>query len=74
MSSSWSLTFRTAATRVIPLGLLVGACMETFMIQTGFYKVAVRKANEREVENREGIDAVVRASRQKSSGSSSGKT
>jgi len=44
------------------------------MIQTGFYKVAVRKANEREVENREGIDAVVRASRQKSSGSSSGKT
>ena len=57
MASPWTSTFRFALTRVIPVGLVVGASMETFMNLTGFYKVAVRKASEREVEYREGLQA-----------------
>ena len=35
---------------VIPVCLVIGAGMELFMIKTGFYNVAVRKASERKDE------------------------
>lgn len=34
-------------TVVIPAGFLLGAGMEFFMLNTGFYDVAIRKASER---------------------------
>lgn len=41
---------RWRMSRIIPGGLLIGAGMETFMIQTGFYDIALRKAAERRQE------------------------
>ena len=35
---------------VVPVCLAIGAGMELFMIKTGFYNVAVRKASERKEE------------------------
>ena len=35
------------ATRLVPLGLAVGASMEGFMYATGFWAVALRKERER---------------------------
>ena len=43
---------RLALTRVIPVGLALGASMEVFMFYTGFWDVALRKAAERELEAR----------------------
>jgi len=43
----WSEVLRVAATRVVPAGLAVGACMEGFMYVTGFWSVALRKERER---------------------------
>lgn len=34
-------------TRIVPIGLVVGAGMETFMYFTGFWSVATRKEAER---------------------------
>jgi len=34
--------------RVIPICFLVGASMEMFMIQTGFYEIVTRKEGERQ--------------------------
>ncbi len=44
---------RLALTRVVPVGLVVGAGMEVFMYFTGFWDVALRKAAEREMEARD---------------------
>lgn len=41
---------RLAATRVAPVGFVVGAAIEGFMNATGFYDVATRKAAERQHE------------------------
>ena len=49
--------FRLSVTRIIPAGLIIGASMETFMYYTGFWSVAIRKAEEREVEAREALIA-----------------
>ena len=54
MSSS---IFRLTLTRIIPLGLLTGASMETFMYYTGFWSVATRKAEEREIEAHDALTA-----------------
>jgi hypothetical protein len=40
------------ATRVAPLGFVLGASMEAFMYATGFWSVATRKASERDAEAR----------------------
>jgi hypothetical protein len=53
MTSTWSGTFRFAATRVFPIGFVIGAAMETFMCYTGFYAVATRKEAERRMERAE---------------------
>lgn len=39
-----------AGKRVAPVGFVIGASIEAFMVQTGFYKVATRKAAERQHE------------------------
>ena len=44
---------RLALTRVVPAGFAVGAGMELFMVNTGFYSVATRKAAERQAETRD---------------------
>jgi hypothetical protein len=53
MSATWGQTLRFAVTRVVPVGLAIGASMEAFMCATGFYKVATRKEAERYVERQE---------------------
>jgi len=42
----WKVTL----TRVVPVGLVIGAAMETFMYYTGFWNVATRKEAERRAE------------------------
>ena len=41
---------RLTFTKVVPLGLALGAGMEVFMYYTGFWKTATRKEAERTVE------------------------
>ncbi len=45
--------------RVIPAGLVLGASMEVFMYYTGFWKVALKNAGERAIDDKEGRQASV---------------
>lgn len=50
MSNEYVL--RLTVRRIIPVGLAIGAGMETFMYYTGFWATATRKEAEREEEAR----------------------
>ncbi|GAB5031239.1 Hypothetical protein NocV09_00501070 [Nannochloropsis oceanica] len=43
-------SFLQIVVRVVPACMLVGAGMELFMLNTGFYDVALRKEAERRIE------------------------
>ena len=49
---------RLTFTRVVPVGLAVGAAMEVFMYATGFWSVALRREAERREERRSVLDAL----------------
>lgn len=55
---------RLAATRVVPVGLAVGATMEAFMYATGFWGVATRREAERVAERRAALAPPVRDGRE----------
>eukprot|EP00953_Heterococcus_sp_UTEX-ZZ885_P002603 1922-Heterococcus_DN1.PRE.3 len=48
---------RNALKLVVPASFVTGACMELFMIETGFYDVATRKEAERQAAAMSGEDA-----------------
>ena len=60
---TWPAAFRLAAFRIAPVAFLTGAVFETVMYYTGFWKVATRKAAEREVEARASVDKLREAAR-----------
>jgi hypothetical protein len=47
-------------TKIVPLGFLLGAGMETFMYFTGFWNVATKKEAERRAERKDEIAALAR--------------
>jgi hypothetical protein len=55
---------RLLLTRIIPIGLILGASMETFMYFTGFWSVATRKEAERREEKRQHMDMLKQRSSQ----------
>ena len=56
MTSGWARTRHLAFTRVLPIGFVIGAGMETFMNLTGFYDVALCKEAERFVARQERME------------------
>ena len=54
---------RLTLTRVVPAGLLLGAAVEGIMYATGFWKIATRKAAERQWEARREASALASAPR-----------
>ncbi len=50
-----SSVLRLCVTRIMPAGFILGAGMEAFMYYTGFWSVAKRKAEERDVEARDNL-------------------
>lgn len=46
---------RICFTRIIPAGFVLGASIEAFMYYTGFWGIAIRKAEERDAESRNAL-------------------
>ena len=67
VGAPWPAVFRLAL-RILPFALLTGAAFETVMYYTGFWKVATRKAAERELEARAEVDKLREVSRARRAG------
>lgn len=59
---------RVSATRIVPVGFIIGAGMEAFMYYTGFWNTALRKEGERRAEAASQMEALRKASASKPPG------